>query len=268
MVGAEQFPIPCQRCGASMVVEPPSSVLASPMARCGYCGAVESVPAEAAERVRTLRLRLAQIRFAEQAEEAPAIAMARTLSMWKQVSLPMIGVMGLLLVVVSGANVANVALSGSATAAMLVQMALMPVGGLLLLSVVTGGFLWSMRAFAAELRPALDARPPLAEGAPLRCRGCGSALPTQGNEGIVPCAFCGASNVVSADIARERHARLEVETQHYAQRLAGHRVRLDEATRRYTRRVYLASGVAAALCITATLGLSVLGALLPRLLPQ
>lgn len=250
---SEQIPIPCKRCGAPMREEAQVAVLAAPRVLCGFCGATETLPAEPAERVRALRTRLAQLRWAEQAEEAPAIALSRTLEMWKQHSLPMVLGMGALMLVASGIQAVSV-LSGDLSPLTVARVVITPLGGIAVLASVTLGFLWGMREYARDVRPALEARPPREEGSPLRCRACGGDLPSRGLEGFVACAYCNAPNMVTPAIAQERRVRLDRELEGFTRRMAGQRIRMDEAASRYKRRLYTAMGIGVGISLTLSLG--------------
>lgn len=243
-----------------MAVLVPDAILASHHARCGFCGTTEPLPADLDERVRSLRVRLAEIRFAEQIEEAPALGLARAIETWRSMSAPMLGGLSALFVLGGVVSVSSL-LGRPISPTVLVQVALYPVSGLVLLLGGWLGSLYVLRTYARELRPRLEACAPLSEGAALRCRACGGDLPSSGREGIAPCGYCGADNIVHAEIARERLARLEREKEAWAARLAGHRVRFDTATRAYLRRVYLVMALAILAALTTLLAAGVVGRL-------
>jgi predicted RNA-binding Zn-ribbon protein involved in translation (DUF1610 family) len=148
----------------------------------------------------------------------------------------------------------------------IVQAALYPVSAMVLTLGFWLGSFFSLRAYARDLRPRLEAQPPLSEGSALRCRACGADMPGGGTEGIVPCTYCGAQNVVRPEIARERVERLEREKAERAARLAGHRVRFDEATRTYQTKVYAALALSIVAALGTMLGATLLGTLLSSLL--
>jgi predicted RNA-binding Zn-ribbon protein involved in translation (DUF1610 family) len=236
-----------------MAVLVPDAILASHHARCGFCGTTEPLPTDLDERVRSLRVRLAEIRFAEQIEEAPALGLARAIETWRSMSAPMLGGLSALFVLGGVASVASL-VGRAVSPAVLLQVALYPVSGLVLLLGGWLGSLYALRAYGRELRPRLEARAPLSDGAALRCRACGGDLPSGGREGILACPYCGADNIVHAEIARERLARLEREKEAWAERLAGHRVRFDTATRAYLRRVYGVMALAVLAALATLLG--------------
>lgn len=244
-----------------MSVVAPEALLGRHEARCSFCGETEPLPADLDERVRGLRIRLAEIRFAEQIEEAPALGVARSVETWRAMTAP--GLVAISLLLVLGGVVSVASLVGRPVSlGVIVQTALYPVSGLvLILGIALGSFL-SLRAYARDLRPRLEAQPPLSDGSALRCRACGADLPRGGNEGIVACAYCGAENVVRPEIARERIERLEQEKAARAARLAGHRVRFDDATRTYLTKVYATMALSIGASLLTMLVAALLGALL------
>lgn len=256
---SEQLPIPCARCGAPMLEEPGVAILAPVAVRCGFCQATEELPREPAERVARLRARLAQIRWAQGAEEGPALALTRTLEWWRAHTLPMVFGMFLLVCAASAMSVAHVFdLPRALWPSALVSALAMPASAAAIFGGVTLGFLGSMRAFIRDVRPALEACAPAAPGAPMRCRACGGDLPPGGAGGFVRCGYCAADNLVTDAIAREREARLDRELHERRRRVAGTQLRLKDATDRYTRRLTLAMGLGVAVSLAITFGVGAL----------
>jgi hypothetical protein len=191
---------------------PAASLHANPEWLCGYCGRREAMPADAAERHRYLRLRLLQLQRAREASEAP-LQSFRALSQTYPLALALFGVMALW----QGYNFWNGAgVSGSADIGQLL-FALLP------LAVALGmlsGWLGMRRAFAAQLRPLLRARPPRQQGLAARCRGCGADLPLV-RAPEVKCTYCSASNVLDAALTTSAGVLLTAEADEYRRRAQG-----------------------------------------------
>ncbi|MFO0684550.1 MAG: hypothetical protein U0234_21020 [Sandaracinus sp.] len=243
----------------------PVAILAHSSLRCTFCGATEELPAEAAARVTRLRARLAQIRWAEQAEEGPALAYARLLDTWKKSVLPMIGLMGLVGVLASLTSLAHALdLQGPARIAALVSALAAPLHLIAILGGVTGGFLWAMGRFVREVQPTLEARPSFAEGGSLRCRSCGGDLPRDGRAGFIRCGYCAADNLVTEQVAHDRRARLDRELADRQARAAGTARRVREGMERYTRTLYVSMGAAVGISLALSLGTTTLLSFLIR----
>lgn len=239
-------------------------VLATAAVVCSFCGAREELPADGAERVRVLRARLAQIRWAAQGEEAPALAISRLLDTWRRNVLPIVVLMGLGITAMSTFSAfVSAGAEGSFSLSRFASALPMPLGTLGAITGLCVGFLYSMHRYAIEVRPSLEADPPLVEGAPIRCRACGGALSSQGGAAFVVCGFCAAHNLVSQDIAVHRRERLDAELSRRQARLAGVRVQTGEAARRYQQRLYLTMGLSVACAWALSAGAAaLLGALL------
>jgi hypothetical protein len=80
------------------------------------------------------------------------------------------------------------------------------------------GWLGMRRAFVAQLRPLLRARPPRQQGLAARCRGCGADLPPV-RAPEVKCSYCSASNVLDAELTTS--ALLATEAEEYRRRAQG-----------------------------------------------
>lgn len=250
-----------------MVEETQVAILGPVTMRCGFCQATEDLPREPADRVTRLRARLAQIRWAEGAEEGPAIALTRTLEWWRTHTLPMVVGMGALVCVSSLMQVVHVfELPPGLRISALVSALIAPLHVAAVFGGVTIGFLWSMREFIAEVRPAVEARAPMTPGSPMRCRACGGELPPGRGGGFVRCGFCAAENLVTDAIAKEREARLDRELRNRHERAAGVQVRMREGTARYTRRLYTAMGVSVGISLALSFGASAIASIAARML--
>jgi hypothetical protein len=92
------------------------------------------------------------------------------------------------------------------------------VGGLVLafgIALTVGRF-----SYRRRVRPLLLSRPPLAPGAPARCRACGGDLPP-GRSSILSCRYCNTQNIVTEEILRDRARLLESETAFFRARASG-----------------------------------------------
>lgn len=250
-----------------MVEEASVAILGPVTVRCGSCRTSEEIPREPAERVTRLRARLAQIRWAQDAEDGPAIALTRTLEWWRSHTLPMIVAMMGLTCIASLMQVAHAfELPAAMRASALVSALAAPFAGAAIFGGVTVGFLWSMREYIREVRPAVEARAPRAVGSPMRCRACGGDLPQGGNGGFVRCGYCAAENLVTDAIAKERETRLDRELREQQARAQGVQVRMRDASARYTKRLYLAMGVGAGVSLTISMGVGAIASLAARML--
>ena len=241
----EQVPIPCRTCGAPMREKESAMVIGPIVVECSFCHATEELPRDLAERVRGLKSRLAKIRWAEQVEEGPAIAIAQTIESWRKHTLPMVGAMVVFLLLMFAQSVFHQSALPYASAARTIASV---VFGLLqyalILGAVLGGTWWALRLYKRDVQPSIEARAPLAEGAPLRCRSCGGDLPRDGLHGFVRCAYCTAENLVTDAIAQERQRKLDAELKVRQARAAGMQLRVRESAERYKNRLYFFVGVA------------------------
>ncbi len=71
--------------------------------------------------------------------------------------------------------------------------------------------------YRKKIRMALFARLPRQEGMPARCRACDGNLPDR-RDAFTLCEFCGTKNLVTPELAANRHHLLERERAFYAQR--------------------------------------------------
>ena len=205
-------PAPCATCGAPMSPGPAASLHANPEWVCGYCGRREAMPADAAERHRYLRLRLMQLQRAREATEAP-LQTFRSLSQTYPMALALFGVLALW----QGYSFWNGPSAPGGADIGRAMLALLP------LAVALGmlsGWLGMRRAFVAQLRPLLRARPPRQQGLAARCRGCGADLPPV-RAPEVKCSYCSASNVLDAELTTSAGALLAAEAEEYRGRAQG-----------------------------------------------
>lgn len=255
-----QVPMPCKVCGAPMK-EISSGALNEPVRmKCLYCDAEENLPAESLERVTALRARLAQMKWAQSAEQATAqaFAMVSERGLWIA---PI-----LLLLVYFGYQVKQaydlIQNNSNQTAQTLGEIL---AGQGLMMGLMLGalfGVLAMFLTYRFSGRKTLLARPPLEPNHPMRCRQCGGDLPNQVGP-FVTCAFCRAQNLVTQDIARNQAVLLDQEVKEYRRRAAEQAGEFKKTVSGAVNRYYVAIGAGVALGI----GLYVLARfLLPHLL--
>lgn len=204
----EGQPTPCFNCGALMTMGAAAGLHMTPELSCHFCGAREVLPADAAQRVQHLRLRLIQLQRAREAREAPL----RTFAMLKQSMLPGMVIM----VVICGIQLAGQwgRLNGTPTLLMLAPV-----------SIITGmiaGWLGMLAAFRALVRPLMQARPATQPGFSARCRSCGGDLPLARAEKVA-CRYCQAENLLDQKLTSNVSALLQREAELYHQQAQGKR---------------------------------------------
>jgi hypothetical protein len=235
---AEQIPMPCSRCGAPMRPIPRGHGPETD-ARCDCCGMVETLPADVAARAAMLSQRLQRIRSLSDAVESANLWMARSFEGgdWLRGTLKAaLGPLTLILVLVVAPAVYYVTTtpgqSGQDLGAVLGYALHLPIQFVCLVASMWIGYRYVARRYQVRLRPRLLARAPLQPGSPMRCRCCGGPLPDYGDRGgrgaFVVCRFCGATSLVTAEVATERAAMLDREFQEYRARAGGMQAALAE----------------------------------------
>lgn len=257
---AEQIPVPCRRCGGPMREQGPGAMAGSVYVACPYCHSTEALPREHAQRVMALRARLAQLRAAREAEEGPSIAFAKQMDYVKS-QLPIYA--GFLLFMF----VSTLAGAGScirpalvvpdmaiATRVELWQSAFVyPSIGLGLLVGSMVGYSRALARYERAVAPTLRARAPMHSGMPARCRTCGALLVTTATSGLVECRHCGATNLLSEELVRDRVKFLEAEAATYRKLAAGVHARADVARLGFTQDFYVGGGVGLGIAVTVSL---------------
>ncbi len=246
----QQIPVPCRRCGGPMR-EHGAAVMAGPVyVVCPYCHVSEALPQEHAERVIALRARLAHLRAAREAEEAPSLAFAKTIEHLKS-QVPLYAMFGLCVLVSTLGGAASGIVSALTVPDMaketrmeLWESALgYPAISLGLLIGVTVGYAKAVTRYDRAVAPTLRARAPVQPGMPARCRTCGAMLATGATSGLVACLHCGATNLLTEELVRDRVRLLEDETRTYWGLAAGVQARAAEAMVAYTQYFYIGGGV-------------------------
>jgi hypothetical protein len=181
---------------------------ADPTLVCEFCGGRESLPRDAVEQHRHLRLRLLQVRRARDLAEAPIATFQAVRQGW------------------AIALVALVPLAGwqwwqlfAATAAPPQVVGFAVLSGAAMVGVMCG-YIGMHRAFARWVKPLLRARPPVKHGLAARCRSCGGTLPAV-RAPSVTCTYCGAANLLDPALARDASALLDAERAEHERRVRG-----------------------------------------------
>lgn len=232
-------PVPCRRCGAAMEEANSADLYNEVRMRCGFCGDTETLPADQGERVLSLRRRLAQLRWSQQNSEAAAVAIATAIEQYKFVALPMVVIVCALSCLVQ----LPAAFEGPFDASRVLTSSLGPLISFSVMAAVFGGSLLGLIGYRREMRPAFLAFPPSRSGARMRCRVCGGDLPAGPSGAFVPCRYCSAPNLVTAQIATRRAEDLARELEVHRARAAGVAARLDLAQQRMLRMSYLGFAV-------------------------
>ncbi|MEM6990011.1 MAG: hypothetical protein AAF721_05925 [Myxococcota bacterium] len=244
----------CPKCGASM--RPVASTGPGGITMgCSHCGGTEELSSEAYRRVRLLReQRLAAERAERMLSDKEALFCAQLEGQW--VSGTLKGTIAPLAVfsafAIGGAVTTEDwrgALFGGAWTAAL----LLIVGGML------GGFLVAKRRYRATVRPLILARPPAAPDARARCCGCGGQLP-ESPFAFRNCEYCGATNLVTPELAEYRASALGKEAAFYQARADAAKTHLHEHVAYVHRAITV--GYGAALGLIALLALAVMAVLI------
>ncbi len=111
------------------------------------------------------------------------------------------------------------------------------------MAAVLGASLLGLMGYRREMRPGLLAFPPHRAGSPMRCRVCGGELPSGPPRAFVPCRYCSAPNLVTAEIATRREEDLKRELDAHRDRAAGVAARMDVAQKRMTRLSFIGIAV-------------------------
>lgn len=237
-------PIPCRVCGAPMIEDGAAHAV---VVHCEYCSSREQLPADAAQRVVTLRQRLAEIGAARQALEAPALAIANLAERYPR----MIAPSALMMLAVAGLASAQtfvhafgLPFSGAIRANVMLSALAGPLQIAMVLVTVLGGTVLALRSYAAELRPALEAR--ATDGNRYRCRACGGDMEAGAHHGaFVTCPYCRSQNLLGKTSAAARAAQLQRTIDEYRARAQGQQPLIVQAAARYKRRVQLITGLVA-----------------------
>ena len=204
----DQTPIPCQRCGAPMRELPMPHADGVKM-QCSFCNAEETLPANRAERVLRLRQRLQEISRAREAREGTAIGIAKVAESYPRMMKPAV----IFVACMTAFNFlrSSVSLLMSNSDAWVILGALVSALSVpAVFAAVIGGTTLSLRAYAKELRPLLEAVPSDASSTALRCRCCGAPITAGAGDGaFVTCTFCDAPNLIGDASAAHRASQLE-----------------------------------------------------------
>ncbi len=254
---AQQCPVPCVRCGAAMA--PVAGVTgyadAVPM-RCAYCGAQEVLANES--RVRVARERIAQLRAAQDAAEAPARGVDQLIKRRPWLGGLLVG--GVMMLNGLGSvrtTVASITASQGMDAEeqwrALAQVCALPAAGIGVAAGMMLGWYAALKRYRALVEPDSWARPPTAPDGAARCRCCGGELPARWGA-FVECAFCRTPNMLDRALLARRDALLRDETLQHQQRAAGVIARANQFTPNFGR--YSLIGAAAGGVLFGALGVA------------
>ncbi|MCH9687547.1 MAG: hypothetical protein K0V04_39300 [Deltaproteobacteria bacterium] len=201
---------------------------------CRYCGATDSLPIEVGARVHALRQRLRSLWWAKDQLHQQDIMFCEQLERtWLPGTLrALIGPLSICTVLALGmayaANDWRSALWGGGLAAAFVAVA----AGMI------GGFLLAKRRYQRTVRPWITALVPSSPGARSRCHCCGGKLPPV-QDAFIECHYCGATNLVTPELAQRRAQDLERETAAYRSRAQGAAVLIREHVGHVRRAIQL-----------------------------
>lgn len=246
----EQQPIPCQRCGAGMVPTEQPVLYANELRMgCRFCGAVETLSND--DRLRVSRERIAMLRMAQDAAEAPARHADQIIAMRPWLGGALVG--GVMLLnglngvsqAVGGIDRAGAAMSADDRLDALLTVCVMPAMGIGVAAGMFLGWTLALRRYRALVTPMRRARAPIAPGAPARCRCCGADLPSLPGA-FTRCGFCNTHNLLDRALMDERESLLQQETAGYQQRAAGVLARANAFSPTFTRWSLIGAGLGAA----------------------
>lgn len=234
----------------------PAALVGPVHVSCPFCGATEALPAEQGQRVMALRARLAQLRFAQAAEEGPALAFARTMQMLRSQIWVYVG-MGALVMGVSASGAITqirraIALSNIPTSARaeILSSTTFPAISVGVFLGAAAAYVLALAKYKKAIQPTLRARAPLQPGSPARCRSCGASLALgPATAALVPCPHCTASNLLTAELARDRARLLEEEARAYNERALGVGARAISASVALQTYFYIGAGAGLAIAL-------------------
>lgn len=220
---------------------------------CAYCRQTETLPADATERVRRLQMRLHLLKQAREDDEAPL----RTVAMVKRAWVPILIVFFLFIGYQTYMQISLFrsvrAVSPEGAQALLPSMG----SGFAMFTGYLAGYLGMARGYRRAVKPLLRARPPKAAGLSARCRSCGGDLPSV-NTPEANCRYCGATNLLDAELTRRASELLQAEIGAYQAR--ANRVFSHDAFRTPMKAFYRwgGAGVVAGIALAwAAIGISV-----------
>jgi hypothetical protein len=200
---SEQIPLLCAGCGG------PGNPSAEGVLVCPYCGRREQLPANELDRMLEMRRRLAAA--AMQAEQCKGVERA-LFSIFESGSM-FSGFLGvyfafagfvLLYSVVSAWSVLTTT-NPDYVPLMMVHVFSGPSFVLALPLSMSLALALGRRRYRKEIRPIFMARPPVAPGAPARCRVCGGSLP-ESSDAIRTCKYCQTTSVVTPELKAHHEA--------------------------------------------------------------
>lgn len=193
-----------------MAVTQPQWLHQDPELICQYCGRRETLPKDAAQLHRHLRVRLLQLTQAREATEAPLRSFQTMNDVWPKALV--------MVVAVCGYQTWGFVRGFSALGKVELSQALFAAFPLAMVVGMISGWLGMRHTYSVQLRPLLRARPPHAPGLSARCRNCGGDLPPVRAPQVL-CSHCNASNLLDQTLTANAAALLQQEAQEYQRRL-------------------------------------------------
>lgn len=210
--------------------------------QCSFCNAQETLPANRAERVLRLRKRLQEIRWAREAREGTAIGIAKVAESYPRMMKPaaiFVACVTAFNFLRSGVSLLMSDSDGWSILGTLVSALSVPA----IFAALIGGTTLSLRAYAKELRPLLEAVPSDASSTSLRCRCCGAPITASARDGaFVTCAFCDAPNLIGEASAEHRASLLAREVERWRAAADGDAPLIEAASARYRAKLHGYSG--------------------------
>jgi hypothetical protein len=218
----EGAPILCRRCGGASEMAPDASL------RCRFCGNVDRLPPDELGRALEIRGRLvlAAARVAQVTGTERALA---GIFEGSGAFFTLMGPWPILALLVTANAAWGIHQSLSTLPAIVpdetrVDLVVAGLYGPIFVIGLALSFpialLVGRRTYRRGVRSKLMARPPLAPGAPMRCRACGAGLPSA-RDAFVTCRYCRTQNLLAPEIARDLQRRLDDEIVEYKNRANG-----------------------------------------------
>ncbi|CAN5666364.1 hypothetical protein BH09MYX1_BH09MYX1_50620 [soil metagenome] len=233
-------PILCRRCGAPCDVAPDASL------RCRHCGAIDRLPTDELGRALEIRGRLvvAASRVAQVSGTERAVA---GIFEGRRAFFTLMGPWPILALLITASAAWNVhetlsALPPSVPASVRTEIIVAAAYGPLFVIGIALSFPMALivgrMSYRGRTRTQLLARPPLGQGAPMRCRACGGDLPSA-TDAFVTCRYCRTQNLVTAATAEEVKRRIEEEIAEHRARANGMYTATAKASSRMTRTLFV-----------------------------
>jgi len=227
--------------------------------QCPYCGARETLAGD--DRLRVSRERIALLRMAQDAAEAPARHADQLIATRPWLGGVLVGgVMALnglnqLGTTTAALERAGTTLSASDRMEIMLPVCLWPCIGFGVVAGMFVGWTAALRRYRSLVTPGRWARAPLSPGGPARCRCCGADLPAHWGA-MVLCGYCNTHNLLDRTLLDRRERLLQAETALHQQRAAGVIARANTFSPTFGRWSMIGAALGAAAGATLGLGLA------------